>query len=117
MLKEHEDGTLDISRYLFDSYDEYLKINNRIAGVYTGKLSKDRTIRAYAAAGAGVETEFRFLLANIKDGKYKVIQDWSAKEKIDLSKQSKKKYWLMVEARQIGNEEAEQRTRIEIDLR
>lgn len=118
MLKEYEAGTLNVSDYLFDSYDEYLQINNRITGVYTGSVSQNRMLQAYAAIGAGIEPEFRFLLSSSRNGEYKVIQDWSTKDKVDLNGQPRRKCWLMVEARRAGsNGESEQRTRKEIDLR
>jgi hypothetical protein len=118
MLKEHMAGNFNKQAYLFDTYDEYLRINNRIAAVYAGELSKSKVISANAVTGADVKVEFRFLLSVKKNGEYTVIQDWSTDNQVDLSKERKRKYWLMVEARQTGTVgEAEQRTRKSIDLR
>ena len=118
MIKEHKAGTLDIGEYLFDTYEQYLETNHRIAGIYTSKLSSEKVIKAYAAAGKDIEPEFRFLLSTSEQGEYTQIRDWNVDDKVDLSEEKKGKYWLMIEARQVGSDgEVEQRIRTQVDLR
>ena len=117
MLKEHVDGTLDVNQYLYNDYNTFLSQNRRIAGVYTTTLSKKETLKAYAAMGMEKEVEFRFLVSDQKHGGYRLVQDWSTKNLVDLSKLPNKKCWLVVEARQAGSGgNAEQRLRKVVDL-
>lgn len=84
--KEHLDGILDLSRYLFDSFDGYLEAHQGINGVQLTTEKKDgqRRIRVNVIKTPGSASEWRALA--LRDGEWVTYQDWNDSDTLLLEK-------------------------------
>lgn len=111
MYKEHVEGTLDLSDYLYDDYEQYLQAYSGIQAILAKTKSAPKIeISVIAGDLDGQDIEYRVSAAAKGSKKYKVIQDWKSwknGESIRLNKLLKKKkgtYSIRLEARRHGGE-------------
>ena len=112
MLREHIENPFVQEKYFYSDFDDFRKLNHRIAAITLDNLSPGRTVKAQAIMDEGIDVEYRFLLSKEEKTDYTVIQDWSASDAVSLNGVTESQCWLMAETRVAGTQgEAVQRTR------
>ncbi len=113
MFRERAQGTLDLSKYVFDSYDDYLRLHHGINGLYSGSriyTTKDGRQYIVIRAALGADTGAEYRVTWLRDGEAPaVVSDWSAKDHPVIGNALPAgDYTLRIEARQPGGGAPEQ---------
>lgn len=115
MLKDYNEGTLDISNYLFDSMEEFRKIHPSICMIELSRnvlALRDSLRYIYLTLNAGDNDlrEYRVSWSEQKDGEYTRLTDWelwTEKVRVDLSDFAPGPIYLQIEVRREGSNQIE----------
>ena len=114
MMTKLDAGELNLSDYLYDSFDAYKAAYSTIQGFWVNtsyskdKARNERYFRVLIAAGDTSGYEIRAWKSSKEDGEYELVQDWDATDRVYIGSNSNKKYYYKIEIRDMETQTVQQ---------
>lgn len=102
-ISEYRSGSLDIGKYLLQSYEELVASSPRILNTWLELDASGERFLARANTGSGLTPEYEFLYKSEQDGEYAVLYSYAQRTDFPVAGLAPGKYTIRVNTRPQGS--------------